>query len=286
MSESRSPTRSWKVDQPSAGFSGWKTFLMSRIFWVSLAAAGVLVLLISLSTLALLKGYTGHNRYITVPDCSGMTLAQAEETLERRSLRVAVMDSLYDPNLLPLAVMGQYPAKDEEVKEGRVIHLTVNKTRPQMVDVPVGELLEKTLRSVQFNLQGIGFRIGELIYKPGLYDNQVIELREGGSPNALKPGSRLPKGALVDLVVTDGYGNSRILLPDFVGMSLGEAQFVLSANNLVEGTIWLDPGTDSTSAYVYRQEPEAGEDVYVREGSMINLWLSPDQRLPDPVQPE
>ena len=248
-------------------------FFLSRVFWLNGFLAILFTLLIAFIALEFLVGYTGHNHYITVPDCRGLTMDQAAETLERRKLRFAVMDSLYDPSLLPLTVMGQYPDQQAEVKEGRVIHLTVNKTRPQMVDVPVAEVLEKTLRSVQFNLQGLGFQIGELIYKPGVYDNQVIELRKGGTERALKPGDHLPKGSVIDLVVTDGYGNTRILLHDFVGMSLSEAQFVLSANNLVEGSIRLDIGADSLFARVYRQEPEAGQDIFVREGSMINLWL-------------
>ncbi len=248
-------------------------FITSRIFWVNMAMAFAGVLILSLLALQLLRGYTGHNRYITVPDCQGMTLNQAKEMLDRRDLRFAVMDSLYDPALLPLVVMAQYPAVESEVKKGRVIHLTINKTRPQMVEVPVSELLEKTLRSVQFNLQGLGFRIGELIYRPGIYDNQVVELRKGGVERPLNRGAKLPKGAVIDLVVSDGNGSARIPLPDLIGMSLSEAQFVITANNLVEGSFVLDQGTDSLLARVYRQEPEPGEDIFVREGSMINLWL-------------
>ncbi|MBI1194162.1 MAG: PASTA domain-containing protein [Bacteroidetes bacterium] len=275
------PEYSGRHAPPEQGQGFW-SFISSRIFWVNVLAALGAVLVLSLIALQLLRMYTGHNHYITVPDCQGLTLDQAVETLERRDLRVEVMDSLYDPALLPLSVMGQYPAEGAEVKEGRVIHLTVNKTRPQMVDVPVAEVLEKTLRSVQFNLQSKGFRIGELIYRPGVYDNQVVELRKGGTSRPLSRGAKLPKGATIDLVVTDGYGNSRIALPDFTGMSLQEAQFVLTANNLVEGSFVVDAGVDSVSARVYRQEPEAGEDIFVREGSMINLWLGdmPSETFP------
>jgi beta-lactam-binding protein with PASTA domain len=256
--------------QDNPGFSG---FVLSKALWVNVLAAGVLVLLLALGMLASLKGYTHHNRYITVPDCSGLTLEQATELLERRSLRAAVMDSLYDPALLPLSVMAQHPPASAEVKQDRVIHLTVNKTRPQMIEVPVAEVVEKTLRSVQFNLQGKGFRLGELIYRPGPFDNQVLELRRGGSPHALIPGDVLPKGAVIDLVVSDGYGNSRVALPDLSGLSLSEAIFVLNANNLMEGSVVWEPGTDSSLARVYRQLPDPALDSTVREGTVVNLWM-------------
>ncbi len=264
------PTKSSKKEesQPSL-FS----FLFSRALLSNLALALCLIILVGLGVMQILRSYTGHNRYITVPDCQGMLLPQAAEMLERRDLRWAVMDSLYDPKLLPLSIIAQYPGSPGEVKRGRVIHLTVNKTRPQMIQVPVAEVLEKTLRSVTYNLQSKGFKIGELIYQSGPYTNQVVELRRGGAPMALKPGENLPLGATIDLVVTDGYGSTRLLMPDLTGMGLLEAQFVLRANNLVEGTFFLQPGVDSTYAAVYRQEPSAGPDIFVREGTMVNLWL-------------
>jgi hypothetical protein len=58
---------------------------------------------------------------------------------------------------------------------------------------------------------------------------------------------------------------------------------MIVANNLVEGSFVFDPGVDSAQARVYRQEPEAGEDIFVREGSMINLWLG--NAPVDPYQP-
>ena len=260
---------------------GLRQFLLSRALWVNVLLAGFVVLLLALAMLASLKRYTHHNRYITVPDCAGLTLEQAGELLERRGLRTAVMDSLYDPSLLPLAVMAQHPAAMSEVKEDRAIHLTVNKTRPQMIEVPVAEVVEKTLRSVQFNLQGKGFRLGELIYRPGAFDNQVLELRRGGSPHALKPGDVLPKGAVIDLVVSDGSGSSRVALPDLRGLSLSEAIFVLNAHNLMEGSVVWDAGADSSLARVYRQLPDPAQDSTVREGTVINLWLG-DNPEPEP----
>jgi beta-lactam-binding protein with PASTA domain len=205
-----------------------------------------------------------------------MSLEQASEMLVDRSLDWNVADSVYDPRELPLTVLGQFPEAARQVKEDRVVHLTVNRLTPQMVEVPVEQVLEKTLRSVQFKLQGKGFKIGELIYKPGVYDNQVLELRKGGTVEVLEAGAMLPKGAVVDLVVTDGYGNTRIVMPDFKGRSYAEAEFLLQANNLVEGRISFGPeatAEDSISFVVLRQQPESGEDVYIKEGSTVDLWF-------------
>lgn len=263
-----SPTSSSPSERPSV----WR-FLISRVFWLNMLLAVVVLLLGILLAMRALQRYTDHNQAITVPDCTGLTLEQASSQLDRKDLRWAVMDSFYDPRQLPLTVLGQFPQEGAAVKEGRVVHLTVNRIRPQMVEVPVTELEEKTLRSVQFTLQGLGFRLGELIYEPGVYDNQVLEIRLGGSAEALQPGQKLPKGSLLDLLVTDGYGNTRVALPNLEGMGWSEAAFVLRAHNLVEGNVVYDPGVDSLAARVYRQNPASGDNVYVKEGSMINVWL-------------
>lgn len=255
-------------------------FLFSRAFLVNLALGLLALVLVLLLAVGRLQRYTDHNQAITVPDCRGLSLEQAVTMLERKDLQWAVMDSFYDPSALPLSILGQFPDDGREVKKERTIHLTVNRVHPVMVDLPVEELEEKTLRSVQFTLQGLGFRIGELIYKPGLYDNQVLEIRKAGFDEALEAGAQLPKGSSVDLLVTDGYGNTRVAVPNLEGMRWSEAEFVLRANNLVEGrTVYgaeiLD-GQDSLRARVYRQEPQSGDAAYIKEGSMINLWLGSD----------
>jgi beta-lactam-binding protein with PASTA domain len=260
----------------------WR-FAISRALWVNLLLAFLVLVLLLLLSIGRLKHYTDHNQAITVPDCRGLTLEQASTMLERKDLRWEVMDSFYDPAALPLSILGQFPDDGREVKKDRTIHLTVNRVNPVMVELPVKELEEKTLRSVQFTLQGLGFRIGELIYKPGLYDNQVLELRERGSEQALEAGVRLPKGSVLDLLVTDGYGNTRVAVPNLMGMRWSEAEFVLRANNLVEGrTVYaegIQSAEDSTRARVYRQDPPSGEAAYIKEGSMINLWLGSDSLI-------
>ena len=263
-----SSTSSSPSDRPSI----WR-FLISRVFWLNALIAVVVLLIGLLVAMRALQHYTDHNQAITVPDCTGLTLEQASGQLDRKDLRWAVMDSFYDPRQLPLTVLGQFPQEGAAVKEGRVVHLTVNRIRPQMVEVPVAELEEKTLRSVQFTLQGLGFRLGELIYQPGVYDNQVLEIRANGSAEALEQGQQLPKGSMLDLLVTDGYGNTRVALPNLEGMGWSEAAFVLRAHNLVEGNVVYDPDVDSVAAKVYRQSPIPGDNVYVKEGSMINVWL-------------
>lgn len=257
---------------------------MSRVFWINLILAAGFVLLLGFITLQVIRSYTDHNGYVTVPDCTGLSFEQAVKSLERQELAWEIMDSLYEPRELPLVVLGQYPTSGSEVKRERIVMLTINKSTPPMVEVPVEEVLEKTLRSVQYSLQGKGFEIGELIYKPGVYDNQVLELREGGKSEAIEAGTELVTGSVIDLVVTDGFGNTRAELPDFRGMSLEEARFLISANNFVEGIIVFDTeilsADDSLKSRVYRQSFADQIGEYVRAGSMIDLWMG----FPDTTQ--
>jgi len=91
------------------------------------------------------------------------------------------------------------------------------------------------------------------------------------------PGTRIPEGSSVVLVVGSGMGNSQAMVPAVKGMGLDEAtQEALSAS-LVIGAVEYDvPPTGNEAEYViYRQRPAAGTSLST--GSRIDVYLSKDK---------
>jgi len=123
------------------------------------------------------------------------------------------------------------------------------------------DLKDASLKQATMILESYGMKMGQLNYKPDLAENVVLEQLYKGAPIA--PGTEIKKGITIDLVVGDGLGQTKVDVPDLVGLSLREARFVLEGSSLNIGAI-VDDGTvgaDSLDAIVYQQVPEANAET-------------------------
>jgi beta-lactam-binding protein with PASTA domain len=92
---------------------------------------------------------------------------------------------------------------------------------------------------------------------------------------------------VVDLVVGDGAGPNDMVVRSLLGMSLEDAQTLLSALNLHLGNVTIPADADTTNVdiIVFKQKPEPGDSV--RVGDPINLWLAEPGYVPkDSVKTE
>lgn len=228
----------------------------------------------------LLKRYTNHGESITVPDLHSLTIDEAEGRLRNLNLRFEVLDSAYDANLPPFAILDQVPIPLSNVKEYRKIYLTVNAANPPSVQMP--NLMDKSLRQASFELESFGLMVGELIYKPDLAQNAVLEQLWDEMP--VEPGTMVPRGSKIDLVLGDGLGNVRVGVPDLRGLTLSEVRWLLLASSLNLGSvIYLDEEIADTSAtMVYRQIPSPENDNEINLGESINIFMTTE--MPDSLK--
>jgi len=92
----------------------------------------------------------------------------------------------------------------------------------------------------------------------------------------LKPGSKLPKGSKIDLVLGDGKGASEVAIPELINLYLDEAKFAIKNSGLVLGTTtYTGTVTDSTKAIVISQFPMKSDSLSkVSIGTRINITLT------------
>lgn len=211
----------------------------------------------------------------------GLTIAEAEEQLNSLNLDYAVMDSSYDPEEKPLSILNQDPAPDSKVKSGRKIYITVNMAQPPQTEVPNIELGTSYI-SVREILESKGLRIGEVIYKPFEYKDVFLDMHLKGESKTLQPGSKIPKGSKIDLVLGNGLGDTKVDLPDFTMLTYMEAVTLIQLKELSLGTV-IATGTitDSTNAFVYRQDPAYEDGRQINLGSMVDIWISEEMITPD-----
>ncbi len=176
-------------------------FLKSKSFFLQVGIAIVGILLLVFILKWWLGFTTNHDQKIQVPDLNKMSLTDVETTLEELNLDFIVIDSAsYNPSYPSQSVIEQTPEAGEFVKEKRKIYLTLNPTKYRDITIP--DLNGRTKRQAMTQLQSIGFKIGEFSYVPDIGKDVVRGLKSKGKK--LKPGTKLPKNSVIDLVLGDG----------------------------------------------------------------------------------
>ena len=182
-------------------------FMFTRTFWIQVLLAGVLVIVLCFVYLFWLDWYTNHDQKIEVPQLERLTLSEVDKELEELDLRRKIIDSSsYNPDYPPRTIIEQDPLQGSFVKENRQIYIKLNASGYGLVTVP--NLVFKTKRQAVPTLEALGFEVGELIYKPDVSLDMVLQMQHNGSE--LEPGARLKKTSKIDLVLGNGNRNPEI----------------------------------------------------------------------------
>jgi len=216
-----------------------------------------------------LPSSTNHNETITVPNVEGMSFESIDEVLTNRDLRYQVtVDSGYSEDLEPLAILSQNPKPGSKVKENRMVYLTLNATVPPQVRMP--NLIGTDSKNAEDILESNGLKLGEISYVPDRRLNAVIEQRMEDSK--IEPNTLIYKGSTIDLIIGNGRGNQLFSMPDFMGKSLSEARFQMSASGLKLTEIYYIPNDTVAGPVVYKQLPPIGREV--RPDDLIEIWIN------------
>lgn len=247
-------------------------FLNNRYFWINVAGGALGFLVLGFLTFKAFDIYTHNGQSIEVPDLSGMQLEEAEKLLKQKGFRIETVDSVYEvpPEMKNVdlgAVVEQNPRAGEQVKVNRRFYLVIKSSVPPMVDMP--DLIDLSLRQAIGTLEAKGLKFGKSEVKPGL-PPVMKQLYKGKS---IAPGTKIPKGSVIDVWVGSGGSDVRVGVPNLYGMTRNEAIKTLSTSNLNIGAeIFTTAVRDSFKVKVIRQSPTATSEPTITEGSDIDLW--------------
>ncbi len=246
-------------------------YIISKTFLKNiLLAIGVLVAL-SFAAYKWMDVYTHHKEVIIVPNLSKIQLTQVEHILGNSNLSFAVIDSLYREDFDAGMIIDQDPKSGSQVKEGRIIYLTI--ATGNQPKVPLPNLLEMSLRQAKIMLSNSGLQLGEVTTQPDIFTtNLVIEARFNNQ--ILRTGEMIPKLSKIDLVVSINNLDSLVAVPNLVGLSIIEAEMLLGHSLLNLGSIIpVGAVSDSTRLYVLRQKPASGSEPSLNVGSIVDIWV-------------
>jgi beta-lactam-binding protein with PASTA domain len=178
-----------------------RQFLTSRVFFIQLAIAISIIILIGILFMYWLGNITKHGEEITVPDLRKYSEMQVEEKLDELNLEYVLLDSVdYNNNFPKHSVVEQDPIAGSKVKEGRKIYIKINSSGFTSVRIP--DLIEKTYRQAIPTLKSLGLEEGKITYKPYLGKDMILEMWCNGKK--LKFGDKVLKSSKIDLVLGDG----------------------------------------------------------------------------------
>ena len=145
--------------------------------------------------------YTKHNRYIEVPNLSGLNLDDAIDVLKKNRLKYEVLDSSkFFVEIPNYSIISQIPLEKELVKKNRKIYLNVNPRNFQKVSLP--NVIQITKRNAESILTALGFQVLEYSYVDDIGKDMVLDVLYEGEK--ILPGQKIPMNSGLNLILGNG----------------------------------------------------------------------------------
>ena len=177
--------------------------------------SGIILLM---GTLVILHIYTRQNKSVDVPQVKGLQLKEAMILLKSKGLNYVVVDSLYERNAIPGAIIEQVPIAKSRTKSGREVFLTIYSVNPPQLAVP--GLVDYSHRQAEALLISMGFEQLTIQQVPSQYKGLVKAIEYRG--RKLQPEEKIPAGSPLTIIVGSG------LQPDSLNI---DRDYMLSPND-------------------------------------------------------
>jgi len=228
-----------------------------------LIAGGILLGFFILVNYIVLPLYVNHSGRVTVPVVVGLAKGDAFAILKEAGLRAVEADTRPDPEHPSGVVVQQNPSANAVVKEGRHVYLSLSGGE---VQVPVPSLRGRSLRDARFALERHGLKLGGVGFDTSdTYPENTIIAQSVG------PDSRVAKGTVINITVSQGGVMSASQVPLVIGKTLGEAQAILENAGLRLGVVTYQQSFDLVPNTVVDQFPRPGD--VLGPGQAIDLFV-------------
>jgi len=145
--------------------------------------------------------YTKHNRYIEVPNLSGLNLDDAINVLKKNRLKYEVLDSSkFFVEIPNYSIISQIPLEKELVKKNRKIYLNVNPKNFQKVSLP--NVIQITKRNAESILTALGFQVLGYKYVNDIGKDMVLDVLY--EDEKILPGQKIPMNSGLSLILGNG----------------------------------------------------------------------------------
>ena len=237
--------------------------LRERIQWVFRMALLVFILAAAafLSAVTAMR-FAIQGREVSMPNVVGKSSADAQAILQGRGLQLRVVDRVYSD--LPLnAVARQSPPEGERMKVGQNAHVVLSLGSQT---VPTPSLIGESLRVARIQLPQVGLQLGEVTAVPAPATVSDTILQQTPLPGIKATSPR------VDLLVAQAEPPAAYVMPWVVGMTLPEADRLLTSSGLKLAKTTYAPSPQWPKGTITEQTPEPG--VKITNESAIEMVVA------------
>jgi len=202
---------------------------------------------------------------MTVPNVVDLPAEEAEKVLKKVGLNYKwAKEGRYSFEIAANNVMIQIPEAGRTVKENRTIFLTISKGRQEVI---VPDLRGTSQRQAEISLQRLELVLGAKIEGAHAEIPKGVVIRT--EPEA---GKKVRIGSRVDIVISSGNSDGKVLLPNLREMSLDKAKETIQSLGFKVGEITTVPHDNKLPNTVLDLNPKPGE--YLEEGTVIHLTVA------------
>jgi beta-lactam-binding protein with PASTA domain len=207
---------------------------------------------------------------VTVPSFVGQTLPDANAEIERLKLSSAVVDHTTSDRYPKDVVIMQRPGAGEQVRQGRQVSFVIS---DGIIARLMPDLRYQSMREVQLDLSHAHLQLGKIAY----VRSDLIPEGHVVSQNPA-PLVSVHEGDVVSLAVSRG-ARLTIPVPDFVGLSIGEARALAARAGIKLGQIvWTPLGRDAPPhGLVARQIPPPNAKIASFDPVALQVSAGPNE---------
>lgn len=240
------------------GLRGLWRLLVGLLFMGALCLLGIWV-----ANRWILPAHVGSDLSFAMPSLQGLSREEVYAIAAEKDLVLGEQPAEFDASLPSAYLLRQSPRAGVQIKPGRRVSVVFS-AGPKMLALP--DLRGQTERQARLSLEDLGLRPGDCLRCPGGEEaGRVLSSRPG-------PGSRVPLGARVDLLLSEGEGRVAYLLPDLRGRRLEGALALLEGSGLPEPRLRYRRDGGSAPGSILEQSPPSGSRL--ERGRVLELVVA------------
>lgn len=217
-----------------------------------LVAPFIIIIFIALYVGNLIYKNNFEPEEVPVPNIEGFSQDDANKILRENGLFLEVRASKNDNEIEEGHIISQEPKGGLYVKPYSTVKVVVS-LGPELVRVP--NVIGKTKREAEIELENEGFTIGEPEYEYSEYPSgTVIE-------QSISPTTQVLKGEAIVLTISKGPEDNIVQVSNYVGQHLDVATQLIKGDRLKVGEIKEEYSEEYSKGTILRQDPEPGSTV-------------------------
>jgi len=215
-----------------------------------------------LKTLSIVLSLITHRIVFSGDNQRGRQTTEVSCT-QGRGVGLRIEDRIFSP-LMVDSVVRQSPPAGMHVKIGQYAHVVLS-LGPRKATIP--RLEDRTLRAARIELLRNGLQVGEIsaTYLSGAEEDTVIRQDPA-------PGTTDVSSPHVNMLVSLAARPPAYVMPQLVGLPLGEAESLLRSANLKVSKLTITPVLGTPHGIVVGQSPARG--ARVEAGALIELQIA------------